>query len=279
MPRPFLAAVLAAAVATPVAAAELNVGAATVLASAFTELAHVYKTRHPGDEINLQFAPSGLLLQQYQTGAAFDLLALNDESTMNDAENAGLIRNGTRQRFASNKLMLVMPYKSQLPIRGVLDLGRSAVKRVALENSATTSAGRYSRLALMQAGIWKTVEAKAVWGQNAHECLELVARGEADAGFALASEALRRADEVKAVAEVPTQEPLSYALASTARVHLHRLAGRFADFVHGPEGQSILERYGFTPAVAANAAQPTHEKLPQSNRKGGGNGGGSLKGK
>jgi molybdate transport system substrate-binding protein len=270
MPRPFLVAVLAAALALPATAAELSVGAATVLASAFTELGRVYNTRHPGDDINLQFAPSGILLQQQQNGVGFDLLALNDEGAMNEAESAGQIRPNTRQRFASNRLVLVVPGKSPLPIRGVLDLSRSNIKRVALENSATTPAGRFSRLALMQAGIWKTVEAKAEWGQNSQECLELVARGEVDAAFALASEALRRGDEVKTVAEIPTPEPMSYSLATTAHSRQQRLASRFAEFVHSPEGQAILERYGFTPAVPPASTQAQHEAHLYSGGKGNG---------
>lgn len=288
MPRPFLVAILAAAFATPVVAAELTVGAATVLASAFTELGHIYSSRHPGDTINLHFAPSGILLQQQQNGTTFDLLALNDEGAMNEAENSGQLRNGTRQRFASNRLVLVLAAKSSLPVRSVLDLGRSNIKRVALENSATTPAGRFSRLSLMQAGIWKTVEAKAVWGQNAHECLEMVARGEADAGFALMTEALRRSDELKTVAEVPTQEPMSYSLATTNHSRQLRLATRFSEFVHSTEGQTILERYGFTPAPhqqnTSNTSGPSEPKLHSSGKgdkdgKAGKGGNGNNRGK
>lgn len=254
MPRTLLTAVLSATLATPLAAAELSVGAATALSGAFTELAHAYTSHHPGDDINLQFAPSALLLQQQrQPGTGFDLVALNDEAAMDEADSAGLVRAATRQRFASNKLLLVVPDHSALPVRSVLDLGRNAVKRVALENSATTAAGRFSRLALMQAGIWKTVEAKAVWVHNAQEGLELVARGEADAGFALSSDAQRRADAVREVAQLPTQEPIGYALASTTKGRLPRLAGRFAEFVASPEGQAILEKHGFEPAAPASA--------------------------
>lgn len=241
-------ALLAALLAPSLMAAELNVGAASALSNAFTELGRAFSVRHPGESISFHFALSGILLQQQQQGtAAYDMLALNDDSAMNEAENMGMLRSNTRQPFAANHLVLIVPSHSAQPARSLMDLERRSIRRVAVENSATTPAGRFSRLALIQAGVWKSVEAKAVWAQDSHECLDLVANGSADAGFALTSDALRRTDEVRVVAEVPTPEPIRYSLAATLRARQTRLATRFAEFIHSPEGQSILERYGFTP--------------------------------
>jgi molybdate transport system substrate-binding protein len=246
MPRQLLAALLVLLLAPPTHAAELIVGAASVLSNAFTELGRAFNSRHPGDTVNFRFALSGILLQQQQIGSGeVDMLALNDDLSMNEAANLGLLRNHTRIPFASNRLVLVVQAKSSLPARGVTDLERWNIRRVAIENSATTPAGRYSRLALIEAGIWKAVEAKAVWGQNSHECLELVATGAADAGFALASEAARRTDEVRIVTTVSTPEPIRYAIATTVRARQPRLANQFSEFIRSQDGQAILERYGF----------------------------------
>jgi molybdate transport system substrate-binding protein len=246
--RRMSAALVAALLAPSLMAAELNVGAASALSNAFTELGRAFAIRHPGESVSFHFALSGILLQQQQQGTAtYDLLALNDDSAMNEADSMGLLRSSTRQPFAANHLVLIVPSHSPLPVRGLADLERRSIRRVAVENSATTPAGRFSRLALIQTGVWKSVEAKAVWAQDSHECLDLVASGSADAGFALSSETMRRADEVHVVTEVPTPEPIRYSMATTVHSRQGRLAMRFAEFVRSTEGQSILERYGFTP--------------------------------
>jgi molybdate transport system substrate-binding protein len=265
-------ALLAALLAPSLMAAELNVGAASALSNAFTELGRAFSIRPPGESVNFHFALSGILLQQQQQGSGdYDLLALNEESAMNEAEYPGLLRSSTRQPFAINHLVLIVPSHSTLPIRSLADLERRSIRRVAVENSATTPAGRVSRLALIQAGVWKSVEAKAVWAQDSHECLDLVASGSADTGFALASETMRRADEVRVVAEVTTPEPIRYFMATTQHTRQPRLAARFAEFVRSAEGQGILEHYGFTPvppATAASLASGGREQHPRASSNG-----------
>ena len=83
----------------PASAAELTVSAASSLTEGFREIAGAYAVRHPGARVDLNFAASGVLLQQVARGAPVDVLAFADQATMDQAARRGLVDPATRQVF------------------------------------------------------------------------------------------------------------------------------------------------------------------------------------
>src|SRR5207253_7973538 len=86
--------------------AEMLVSAAASLTDAFREIGRAFETTHPGTKVAFNFAASDLLLAQIIHGAPADVLAAADEITMDRAEQAGVLRAGTRQDFAANRLVI-----------------------------------------------------------------------------------------------------------------------------------------------------------------------------
>ena len=72
----------------PATAAELTVSAASSLTEGFREIAGAYAVRHPDARVDLNFAASGVLLQQVARGAPVDVLAFADQATMDQARQA-----------------------------------------------------------------------------------------------------------------------------------------------------------------------------------------------
>ena len=135
----WMATVLLATAAASAPAGQLLVSAASSLTQAFREVAVSYQARHPGVEVALNFAASGVLLQQLDKGAPVDVLASADQHTMDLAQQRGLV--GARRDFARNSLVVIVPLAST-GLTGLADLAKPDITRVAIGNPAIVPAGR-----------------------------------------------------------------------------------------------------------------------------------------
>jgi molybdate transport system substrate-binding protein len=238
------AAVMATAFATA-SATDITVSAAASLTNAFKEIGAAYEKEHAGDKVLFNFAASDPLVQQIAKGAPVDVFASADQDAMDKAESLKLLAPGSRRNFVTNSLVLIVPANSQLALKGIADLQKAAVTRVTLGNPASVPVGRYAKQALEQAKLWAAVEPKAIFGTSVRQSLDYVARGEVDAGFVYATDAIVQKDKVQVVATVPTATPVSYPIAAIAAGPQPAAGRQFVDYVLTPAGQAILARHGF----------------------------------
>ncbi len=226
-------------------AAELTVSAAASLTNAFKDIAQRYEQQHPQTKVLLNFGASGALLQQMAKGAPVDVFASADQETMDQAEQQDLTLLRERRDFVRNTLVVVVPSDSTLRLRTLQDLTQPAVQKVAVGTPASVPVGRYTQRALEHAKLWPTVQAKAVNTSNVRQSLDYVARGEVEAGFVYASDALVMKDKVTVAFTVPLDEAIRYPIAPTRASAQPDEAKRFIAFVLSPEGQAVLARFGF----------------------------------
>lgn len=227
------------------AAADLVVSAASSLTDAFQAVGKAYEGKHPGTHVVLNFAASDVLLRQIASGAPADVFASADQTAMDKAVDAKAIDPATRQDFASNRLVLIVPKGSKARVTSPADLKGDTVKRVAYGDPASVPVGRYTKAALEQQGLWDVVSAKGVLAQNVRQSLDYVARGEVDAGFVFATDASIVKDKVDVAAVVPTPKPITYPIAVVAGSKQSKEAASFEAFVQSPEGRGILAGFGF----------------------------------
>ena len=226
-------------------AAELTVSAAASLTNAFKELGAAFEAQNLGTKVLLNFAASDTLLAQIAKGAPADVFASADEETMDKADAQKLTVSGSRRNFAGNALVLVTPSDSTLNLKALADLQQPAVKRIALGTPSGVPAGRYAKSAIESARLWGAVETKAVFAQNVRQCLDYVARGEAEAGFVYTTDATTQKDKVKVALTVATETPIRYPIAAVAGSPNAVDARKFIEFVASPAAQTVLARYGF----------------------------------
>ncbi len=234
---------LLATAAASAPAGPLLVSAASSLTQAFREVAVSYQARHPDVEVALNFAASGVLLQQLDKGAPVDVLASADQHTMDLAQQRGLI--GARRDFARNSLVVIVPLRNPgaPAVTGLADLARPEITRVAIGNPAIVPAGRYAALALQAAKL--DLQAKTIQTQNVRQALDYVARGEVDAGFVYRTDAALMPGKVKLAFEVMQGAAILYPIAPSQRSANAVEAARFIDFLLSDAGQAILARHGF----------------------------------
>jgi molybdate transport system substrate-binding protein len=235
----------AALLAQELPAQELIVSAAVSLTNAFTELGKAYERDNPGHRLILNFGGSGQLLQQINRGAPVDVFASADQETMSRAQKRNLIVRDSRVDFARNTLVLIAPADSKLEMTDLGQLRTGTVSRIAISNPASVPVGRYSRLALETAGLWKVLAPRFINTQHVRQSLDYVARGEVDVGFVYATDARVRPDRVRVVMEVSTSIPITYPIAVVADTREPDLARHFIAFVKSSRGLAILAKRGF----------------------------------
>ena len=226
-------------------AQQLMVSAAASLTNAFKELAPLFEAKHPGSKVLLNFAASDALVQQVAKGAPVDVLACADQESMDKAETQKLLTAGSRQNFAANSLVLIVPTDSDLTIRSVADLAQASVTRIAMGNPASVPAGRYTQQALEQGKLWSAVQPKAIYALSVRQSLDYVARGEVDAGFVYNTDAAIQKNKVRVVSTVPSTVAITYPAAVIASSKNAALAQQFIDFTLSSAGQAVLGQYGF----------------------------------
>ncbi|CAM5187560.1 Molybdate transport system substrate-binding protein OS=Castellaniella defragrans OX=75697 GN=HNR28_001318 PE=3 SV=1 [Castellaniella defragrans] len=243
--RFWLAACALSCVAMPVMAGEVLVSAAASLTNAFKDLATQYEARHPGTRILTTFGASDVVLRQIIEGAPADVFASADQKAMDKAAAAHAIEPATRVNFVRNEIVLIVPADNPQGIRSLSDLNKPQVTRIAYGNPDSVPVGRYTQAALEKAGLWNTVKAHQILGQNVRQVLAYVERGEVDAGFVFATDAAIAHGKVKVVQTVESPTPVVYPIALVRRTGRSPDAAGFLKFVTSDAGRAILARYGF----------------------------------
>lgn len=226
-------------------AADVTVSAAASLSNAFRELGPAFEAQNPGSRLLFNFAASDALLAQISKGAPVDVLATADQETLDRAEAQKLLLPGSRFNFVSNELVLVTPVEGAQSLSSLADLSRPAVKRVALGKPEGVPAGRYAKAALESAKLWAAVEPKAIYAIHVRQALDYVARGEVDAGFVYATDALVQKDKVKVQFTVPTETAIRYPVALVNGASNAAEGRKFIAYLLSPAGQAVLARHGF----------------------------------
>ena len=226
-------------------AQELTVSAAASLTESFKQLAVGFEAAHPGSKVLLNFAASGPLLQQIRQGAPVDVFASADQETMDRAQAEQLLQPGTRQTFARNQLVLILPSTATQKLQALGDLSAPAFQHIATGNPATVPVGRYTQEAVATAGLTSALASRWIFGDSVRQVLNYVARGEVEAGFVYQTDALTEKSRVRVAAVVPTKTAITYPIAQIKSSRQPALAQAFISFVLGPDGQKALEGHGF----------------------------------
>lgn len=226
-------------------ASEVTVSAASSLTHVFGELQEVFMAENPDITIYINFASSQYLLKQIREGAPVDIFASADQLTMDEAENSQLIDNGTRQNFARNSLVLVIPFESSNIPTSLKDLISKTFERIAIGNINSVPVGRYTKESLVSEKIWNALKNRLIYGEHARQVLAYVVRGEVDAGFVFATDALEQRSKVKIALTMEGHQHILYPIALVKNTKNKDDSQKFLDFIFSDKGAKILARYGF----------------------------------
>jgi len=228
-----------------VAAEELLVSAAASLTDAFKEIGKAYEQKHPGLTVRFNFAATGPLLQQIEQGAPVDVFASADQQSMDKAVKGGFVLPASRTDFTGNALVLITPVDNKMEVKGIADLQSERVVKICIGHPESVPVGRYTKATLEQQGVWETLTPKMIHGSSVKQVLEYVTRGEVDAGFVYATDAVIAGEKVKTIAEISTVKPVVYPVAVVAASAKKEQAQAFIDYLKSADGQAVLVKFGF----------------------------------
>jgi molybdate transport system substrate-binding protein len=235
------------ALASGVRAADITVSAASSLTNAFQEIGRRFERDHPGDRVLFNFGASGQLAQQIVRGAPVDVFAAADQDSMDKVEREGALDRATRRDFTRNALVLVVPADARTVVREPGDLRQASVRRIAIGNPESVPAGKYAKLALTRSGLWDVLQDRLIQTINVRQVLDYVARGEVDAGFVYATDALVMPQRVRNVLAVEVPVPILYPVAAVRGGGNRRGGAAFVEYLRSEPAREILARFGFLP--------------------------------
>ena len=229
----------------------MRVAAASDLRFAMDELVTAWTSANPGSKgVEATYGSSGSFLAQIKEGAPFDVFFSADAEYPRELEKAGVAETGATQLYGIGQIVVWLPNEAVVDVesRGLESLTDRSVRTVAIANPEHAPYGRAAVAAMKTAGVYQGVLPKLVLGENVSQAAQFVESGNADAGvFALSlavSPALKDKGRyaVVPIESYPRLEQGAVVLSSAAHPETARA---FVDFVLGPHGREVLERYGF----------------------------------
>jgi len=231
----------------------LHVFAAASLTDAFTEIGESFEATHPGLTVTFNFAGSHALRTQIEEGAPADVFASANDTEMESLIAGTLVAPDAAQVFLHNNLVVILPAENPGGLEKLEDLARPGIKLVLA--AAEVPVGKYTRQALdlmraaFDAEFKDSVLANVVSNEdNVRQVVAKVQLGEADAGIVYTSDAVA-APELRRI-EVPRELNVvaEYPIAPLAQSGSMDLAAVFIAYVLSPEGQAVLQKWGFARA-------------------------------
>ena len=226
---------------------EIIVSAAISLKDASIEIGEIFEERYPGIKLVFNFGASGDLSRQIEAGAPVDLFASAAQNDMDDIDRRGLLVANSRTNFTSNKLVLVKPNRSRIPLNSFQDLRKNEIKRIVIGNPKAVPAGRYAEEVLRHFGLWDVIREKLIFAEHVRQDLDYVARNEVDAAIVYSTDAFVSDKQVKIVAVAPdgSHQPIIYPIALVKGTKNENLAKSFISLILSEEGKKSLQKFGF----------------------------------
>ena len=231
---------------------KLTIFAAASLTDAFTEIGSNFEAENPNVTVTFNFAGSQALRTQIEEGAPADVFASASGKEMETLITNSFVAQDTSQFFLRNKLVLILPADNPAGIDSLEDLKNLGIKIVLAAEEVPV--GNYARqsLDLMNGSFGNDFKAKVLANvvsneDNVKQVVAKIQLGEADAGIVYTSDAVAASD-LKTI-EIPIELNViaKYPIAPLAESANNDLAKAFIEYVLSPDGQAILQKWGFVP--------------------------------
>jgi molybdate transport system substrate-binding protein len=242
--RTIIATIILVLAATVSQAAQVTVFAAASLTDSLKQIAADYE-KTSGDKIVFNFAASGTLARQIETGAPADIFFAADETKADALEKKGLLVSGTRKSLLGNTLVIVTT-PDAVAVHAPADLTNAAIQHIALGDVKIVPAGTYAKAYLEKLQLWPAIENKVVPCESVRAVLAAVESGNVDAGFVYKTDAAI-SKKVKVAYEVLAADApkISYPLALLKDAPQPEAAKKFIVYLDSEDATAVFRKFGF----------------------------------
>jgi len=218
----------------------ITVYAASSLIKSFTAIGKDFEAANPGYSVEFIFASSSELSSALADGAAADVFASGDRTSMAVVADAGVV-SGTPVPFAVNRLVVITPAGNPEHLTSFADLNRPGL-RVAV-CAAEGACGSATQLAEDRNGAQFHPESAETTPSHV---LKDVTSGRADAGVVFMTDALNAGDNLLSWFALPgDSDGVTSSITVIKGSDEDREATQFVQEVTGASGRKILTQDGF----------------------------------
>jgi molybdate transport system substrate-binding protein len=222
---------------------EIIIAAAADLQFAFQDIAEIYE-QETGQQVRLVFGSTGLLTQQIEHGAPYDLIAAANQEYVDRLLGQDLVLPDSVELYARGRIVLAVNRQTSLALDKLEDLLEAEIHHIAIANPQHAPYGLAAMQALQTSGLWEQLQDKLVLGENVRQALQYVQSGDAQAGIIALSVA--NVPEITwTLIDEALHEPLDQSLAVLTSAKEPELAAQFAAYINGETGRPIMRQYGF----------------------------------
>lgn len=226
---------------------DCRVAVAANMQFAFDELANDFEA-NTGLNVESSSASSGQLYAQISQGAPFDLFLSADTIYPFILANEGKAI-GNQSIYARGQLILLSASKIDLS-KGMEILKSPEIKHIAIAKPETAPYGFAAKTALVNAGIFDSIESKLVYGQSISQVNHLIQSNAVECGFTSAS-ILNQMSDFDRFSFIKINQDLypplyqGMILIKQKENSQIEFAKAFFEYLQSPKAIQILEKHGF----------------------------------
>lgn len=225
------------------AAALLTVAAAANVRPALEVIRARYEKR-TGTSVVVSYGSSGILTQQIENGAPFDLFLSADKGFIERLSRKGLVERETERVYAVGELVLAFSVREKSGLKTLEDLGKVPAGRIAIANPETAPYGAAAVETLKSLRLWESWKPRIVYAENVRDALRYAQTGDAEFAFAALSEAQTTGLRYLAVPE-SLHSPIVQEMCVLSRSRNKLKAKIFLQFLLSPDNRALWKRFGY----------------------------------
>ncbi|HEY4189595.1 MAG TPA: molybdate ABC transporter substrate-binding protein [Candidatus Limnocylindrales bacterium] len=233
--------------------ANLTIFGAASLKGVLDKAKTAYEAANPGTTLTVSTDSSSALETQIEQGAPADVFLSADTSNPKKLVDGGFA-SGAATTFAGNKLTVVTPTDNPGGLTSPLDLAKSGIKVIAagddvpITKYATQLVANLAKQAGAPANFVDAYNGNVASKEdNVKALIAKIELGEGDAGIVYVTDAAA-SKKVKTI-EIPDDAnvPATYSGVVVKASRNQDAASKFLTWFAGPDGQAILQSFGFLP--------------------------------
>lgn len=238
-----LIALVAAALAAPAFAADVQVAVAANFTEPAKEIAAAYE-KASGNHVVLAFGSSGAFYTQMQHGAPFEVFLSADAERPEKAEAEGLSVKGARFTYAIGRLVLYSTDPTLIDSRGIV-LKRGIFNKLSIADPTAAPYGLAAVETLKKMGLADALAPKIVKGSSITQAYQFVATGAAEMGFVALSQVINVKGGSRWVVPKSYHTPIDQQAVLLKTGAGNPAAAGFLKFLRSGAATAIIKRYGY----------------------------------
>jgi len=228
--------------ASDVRAADASVAVAANFTDAAKEIGAAFQ-KATGHRAVFSFGSTGQLFTQITQEAPFEVFLAADQQHPEKAAAEGLAEPGTSFTYATGRIVLFS--KDRGLVAGERTLREGRFTRLAIANPATAPYGAAAIEAMKALGVYETLSAKLVQGNNIAQTYQFVETGNAELGFVALSQIAGSEEGPRWIVPASLYTIISQDAVLLKKGADNEAARAFVAFLKGPEARAIKEKYGY----------------------------------